>query len=235
MQQLRRRASRNYLNNADLTREIHRSKKTYCWFADPAFSDFHKIVDDVTEVTEPDIVYRIMDVTHVPLCDIPKLRSRSPTLKGRLRVNFPPFRHFILGQDGKPMEVGRSHWRGDLETGHFCQDHGRMTPALGRMFMLLVERYASRGNWRGYTYNDEMQGNALMQLSQVGLQFDESRAVTSGKPPNPFAFFTQVLKNVFRRTWNLEKVQSDIRDDIRQENGLMPSMARQLADQPSLH
>ena len=30
-------------------------------------------------------------------------------------------------------------------------------------------------NVRGYTYNDEMRGQAILQLAQIGLQFDESK------------------------------------------------------------
>jgi hypothetical protein len=53
--------------------------------------------------------------------------------------------------------------------------HGNMTKKLAHMFMKLCERYATRSNWRGYTYNDEMRSQALLQLSQIGLQFDESK------------------------------------------------------------
>lgn len=37
----------------------------------------------------------------------------------------------------------------------------------------------------GNTYNDEMRSQALLQLSQMGLQFDESKSDT----PNPFAYY----------------------------------------------
>jgi DNA primase len=57
------------------------------------------------------------------------------------------------------------------------------------MFLLLVEQYSRRGNWRGYSYVSDMRGQALVQLSQVGLQFDESRS------DNPFAWYTQIIKN----------------------------------------
>ena len=45
------------------------------------------------------------------------------------------------------------------------------------MWMKLCDRYGTRGNVRGYTYNDEMRGQAILQLTQIGLQFDEPASV----------------------------------------------------------
>ena len=89
------------------------------------------------------------------------------------------------------------------------------------MFMKLCERYGTRANWRGYTYNDEMQSQALMQLSQIGLQFDES------KSENPFAYYTAAITNSFTRILNLEKKNQAIRDDLLEQNNMMPSFTRQ--------
>ena len=75
--------------------------------------------------------------------------------------------------------------------------------------------------WRGYTYNDEMRSTALLQLSQIGLQFDES------KSQNPFAYYTAAITNSFTRVLNLEKRNQIIRDDILEEAGLNPSYTRQ--------
>jgi hypothetical protein len=120
-----------------------------------------------------------------------------------------------------PLCVGKSHCKGDLETGVWCRDHGAMTKKLAHMFMKLCERYATRSNWRGYTYNDEMRSQALLQLSQIGLQFDES------KSQNPFAYYTAAITNSFTRILNIEKKMQNIRDDILEMNGLNPSWTRQ--------
>ena len=87
--------------------------------------------------------------------------------------------------------------------------------------MKLCERYGTRGNVRGYTYNDEMQGQAILQLAQIGLQFDES------KSDNPFAYYTAAVTNSFVRIINIEKRNQNIRDDILEINNMMPSMSRQ--------
>ena len=140
-----------------------------------------------------------------------------------VRLNFPPFYHYRLDVNKLPYLVGKSHWKGDLEHGEFCRDHGQMTRKLATMFIKLCERYATRSNWRGYTYNEEMRGQALLQLSQIGLQFDES------KSQNPFAYYTAAITNSFTRILNLEKKSQNIRDDVLEMNGLNPSWTRQNA------
>lgn len=102
-------------------------------------------------------------------------------------------------------------------------EHGSITNKLARMFILLVDKYAQRSNWRNYTYLDEMKGQALLQLSQMGLQFDEVRS------DNPFSYYTQSLQNSFTRVVILEKKNQDLRDDLLIDSGASPSFSRQLA------
>jgi hypothetical protein len=66
-----------------------------------------------------------------------------------------------------------------------------------------------------------MQSQALMQLSQIGLQFDES------KSDNPFAYYTAAITNSFTRILNIEKKNQAIRDDLLEQNNMMPSFTRQ--------
>jgi hypothetical protein len=147
--------------------------------------------------------------------------SIPPKAVKYVKVNFPPFQHFRVDENLIPYNIGKSHWKGDLITGVFSKDHGRMTHKLAQMFIMLCDRYASRGNWRGYTYNDEMRGQALLQLSKVGLQFDES------KSNNPFAFYTTITTHSFYGVLNTEKRNQTIRDDILEMNNLNPSYTRQ--------
>ncbi len=173
------------------------------------------------DILEESIVVRVMTYDHIPLN--PEKEGKAKTIAERhIRCNFPPFQHFIL-KDGILVCVLKSHWKGGLDNGHFCKDHGKMTNNLAMMFMKLVDRYGHRGNWRGYTYIDEMKSQALLQLSQVGLQFDESRSET----PNPFAYYTQTITNSFMRVLNIEKKNQNIRDDILIMHGASPSYTRQ--------
>ena len=165
------------------------------------------------------------DVTEDPLADLVEDVVLDPT---HMRVNFPPFWHYRLDENKMPVLVGKSHWRGDLDSGEFSKDHGNMTRKLATMFMKLCERYATRSNWRGYTYNEEMRGQALLQLSQIGLQFDES------KSQNPFAYYTAAITNSFTRILNIEKKSQNIRDDILEMNGLNPSWTRQNSGKASM-
>jgi ribonucleoside-triphosphate reductase len=87
-----------------------------------------------------------------------------------------------------------------------------------------VARRSGKVYLTGNTYNEEMRGQALLQLSQIGLQFDES------KSQNPFAYYTAAITNSFTRILNIEKKNQNIRDDILEINGLNPSWTRQYAD-----
>lgn len=190
-----------------------------------------------------DIVFRVMTWEHVP-SDLSKSAKAKDAVAATLdddeeeiihteyddeevkptkyiKVNFPPFVHYKIDTEGRPYLVGKSHWKGSLIDGHFSKDHGKMTNKLAHMFMKLCERYATRSNWRGYTYNDEMRSQALLQLSQIGLQFDESKSL------NPFAYYTAAITNAFTRVLNIEKRNQNLRDDILELNNLNPSYTRQ--------
>ena len=171
-----------------------------------------KSIEDIFELDLVDIDDPLAELLEEPVLD-PK----------HVRLNFPPFYHYRIDANKTPYLVGKSHWKGDLEHGEFCRDHGTMTRKLATMFIKLCERYATRSNWRGYTYNEEMRGQALLQLSQIGLQFDES------KSQNPFAYYTAAITNSFTRILNLEKKNQNIRDDMLEQAGLNPSWTRQNA------
>jgi len=175
----------------------------------------------ITDIPVDSIVIRVMTYDHIPI-NIEKEGKAKTEGEKHIRCNFPPFQHYIMQEDGEIMCVLKSHWKGGLENGYFSKEHGKMTKNLALMFMKLVDRYGHRGNWRGYTYIDEMKSQALLQLSQVGLQFDESRS----ESPNPFAYYTQTITNSFMRILNIEKKNQNIRDDILIMNGATPSWTR---------
>lgn len=175
---------------------------------------------DYKKIEKSDVVFRIMTFDHIPLSPGRKKKTKT-VADAHDKVNFPPFQHWKFDEQGNLVCVGKSHWLGGMENGYFKKDHGQFTPKLARMFMKLCERYATRGNVRGYTYNDEMRGQAILQLTQIGLQFDES------KSNNPFAYYTAAVTNSFVRVINIEKRNQNIRDDILEMNNLNPSYTRQ--------
>ena len=160
-----------------------------------------------------------MTFDHIPLNNVRKKNPKTPA-DHRDKVNFPPFQHWKFDDTNTLTCVGKSHWSGDIETGSFDKDSGQITDTLAKMYIKLCERYATRGNVRGYTYNDEMKGQAILQLTLIGLKFDES------KSNNPFAYFTAAVTNSFVRIINLEKRNQNIRDDLLEINGMNPSYTR---------
>lgn len=179
---------------------------------------------DYKTINKTDLIFRIMTYDHVP--EEPG-RKKNPKTEAdhKIKLNFPPFQHWKFDENDNLICVGKSHWIGGMENGYFSKDHGVATNKLALMWMKLVDRYATRGNVRGYTYNDEMKGQAILQLAQIGLQFDES------KSNNPFAYYTAAVTNSFVRVINLEKRNQNIRDDILEMNDLNPSLTRQTAGQ----
>lgn len=175
---------------------------------------------DYRKIDKSDLVFRIMTFDHIPLSPGRKKKARS-VADSHDKVNFPPFQHWKFDEHGNLVCVGKSHWIGGMENGYFNKDQGQFTNKLAKMFMKLCERYGTRSNVRGYTYNDEMRGQAILQLTQIGLQFDES------KSQNPFAYYTAAVTNSFTRVINIEKRNQNIRDDILEMNNFNPSYTRQ--------
>ena len=170
-----------------------------------------------------ELVFRVMTFDYIPE-ELDRKKTHKTISDSKAKIHFPPFKHFVITdlENKKIREVVRSHWQGSLSNGKFSIDHGRITNKLGTMFLKLVERYSHRANWRGYTYVDEMRGQALVQLSYMGLQFNEA------KSDNPFAYYTAAVNNSFTRVLNLEKRSQNIKDDILIEQGHLPSYSRQL-------
>ena len=189
----------------------------------PKQKDF--LVDPAT-ISDEDITFRVMDMEHIP--DEPGRKKNPRNLaETKAKVNFPAFKHYAK-VNGEITEVARSHWKGGIKSGKFCVEHGSITNELGKMYLKLVERYSQRANWRGYTYIDEMRGQALLQLAMIGLQFNEA------KSDNPFAYYTAAITNSFTRVLNIEKRNQTIRDDILIDSGHLPSYGRQIAHEEEM-
>ena len=206
---------------------------------------------DPTTIATEDLIFRVMTWDHVPVAmKQPRKSAKKKTAKDILifdeddaedfsdlgdkiakedvddmvhvKVNFPPFQHFKLDSNKTFTCVGKSHWIGGMSNGYFSKDHGQLTNKLARMYMMLCEKYAMKYNWRGYTYNDEMRSSAILQLTYVGLRFNEAKSA------NPFAYYTAAITNSFCRVLNTEKRNQNIRDDILEINGMTPSFSRQM-------
>ena len=177
---------------------------------------------DPTTIKDSELVFRVMTYEHI---DLEPGRKTNPKTQAdhRVRVYFLPFKHYVINElpDGtrEPKLVLTSHHK----DGVFNPTYGSITDKLARMIMLMVNKYGQRSNWRGYTYLDEMKGQALLQLSQMALQFNEA------KSNNPFSYYTQSISNSFTYIFNTEKKNQNIRDDLLEKAGMTPSSTRQLA------
>jgi hypothetical protein len=207
------------LSNQKLTTAIKEWERSDMTDAKPKAVDF-KI--DIETIIDTDVVFRIMTYDHVPLAPTRKKNPKT-TADHHARCNFPPYKHYAY-VDNELKEVVRSHWSGGLDNGSFDLEGGRITNKLGAMMLAMCQNYAKRYNWCNYSYNDEMQNTAVVQLVNIGLRFNEDRG------QNPFAYYTTVLTNSFTGVLNNEKKSQRMRDDILQENGATPSFSRQSED-----
>lgn len=169
-----------------------------------------------SDLDPKDLIFRVMTDEHIP--DAPEESRRRNQIK--VQLPFAPFKHYRLFR-GKPKEVVRSHWTGGFENGEFCITQGKLTDRLGKMIMLITQKYATKGNWRGYSYVDAMRSEAILNLITGGLKFDESRS------DNPFAYWTQIMKSAFTKIWHKEKRVQVIRDILYEEMDTTPSHTRQ--------
>jgi hypothetical protein len=146
------------------------------------------------ETTEEDEEY----IESCVLEDIPelvKIPELSESVKtGRAAVNFPPFQHWKINENNEFYCVGKSHWRGDLETGSFCATHGETTKTLAKMYMLMCQRYSSKWNWRNYCVDDTTV--ALTNRGWLGIdEITENDFIASY---NNGAMTWSKIKSVFR-------------------------------------
>ncbi|NJO58795.1 MAG: hypothetical protein HC836_10735 [Richelia sp. RM2_1_2] len=115
-------------------------------------------IDSTTLLVE-ELVFRVMTDEHIPYDQEKPIVAKPGEFK-KTKLNFPPFKHFIISshrlnrlgiyKELEFSEVGRSHWINGLNNGCFSLEHGTINRNLAIMFLKLVERYAQRGNWRGY-------------------------------------------------------------------------------------
>lgn len=181
----------------------------------PQFKAGDRTADDYSD---SDIVFRLNTTDHVPIPEDERNRKGKTFLSD---LPFPPFKQYTVDNTGKPQETGRSHWQGSFDAGEFCQTQGKMTDQLCRLIMRMVDRFGTKGNWRGYTYNDEMKGAALLTLVRNALKFDETKSA------NPFAYYTTSMNRDFIKVLRAEKQQQFTKDEILSSAGLKTSHAYQ--------
>lgn len=122
----------------------------------------------------------------------------------------------------KPRKVNYLNNKDLLAEVISSKERDQMTNKLAHMLQTLCARYGRRGNFANYTYNEDMQAYAMMMLVRTWRSFKPE------KSNNPFAFFTQCVKNSFIQFLNSEKRHRTLRDELMVNQGLNPSYTYQL-------
>ena len=89
-----------------------------------------------------------------------------------------------------------------------CKENDVATEEIGRMLLLLAKRYSERGNFSGYTWKDDMIGDAVMTCIRYMHNFDPEKQ----EKPNPFAYFSRIIHNSFLSYISKQKTHSKIKD-----------------------
>ena len=147
--------------NDELIKEAKQSRASR--HASLAFEEHHlaggkkkepEFVVDPNSFTKQDLVFRLMTFDHIP-DDLLRKKTHKTIADTKVKLNFPPFKHYRFDDNDTLICVGKSHWIGGMENGYFSLDHGKPTDNLVRMWIKLCEKYASRGNLRGYCVDDK--------------------------------------------------------------------------------
>jgi hypothetical protein len=76
---------------------------------------------------------------------------------------------------------------------------------IGQCFLMICNKLATKPNFGGYTYKDEMIADGIENCISAAHSFDPE------KSNNPFAYFTQIAWNAFIRRISKEKKQTYIK------------------------
>ncbi len=87
----------------------------------------------------------------------------------------------------------------------------RMSDKLGRMIYSIVTGLASRSNFIGYTYRDEMISLAIFYCCKYLKNYDLTRK-------NPHAYISKIAENSFRSVINDEKKKMYVKCKIQLNN-----------------
>lgn len=98
-----------------------------------------------------------------------------------------------------------------------CQEKGEISEKLGKMFMLISEKYTNHRYFVQYAYKEDLASIGAVACCNAYMKFDSSRG------SNAFAFFSSTVYYAFLQHIKKEYRQKDIKDQILVDNDLNPS------------
>lgn len=107
------------------------------------------------------------------------------------------------------------------------RETGVPTDDLCRMMMKMIERLFGRGNYRRYSYVDELKDEALVAVLYAWSRFKAE------KSNNPFSYLTTVMVNAANRILNKERRQREIRDALVMSVGGPPTFDQLMRNEES--
>lgn len=105
------------------------------------------------------------------------------------------------------------HMRDYVASRELAKVEGRDPPqipdVIGRAFIQIATRMATRYNFNGYTYRDEMVSDGILNSVEAVDSFDPENPAA-----NPFGYFSRVIFWAFLRRIEKEKKERKTRDDL---------------------
>jgi len=100
----------------------------------------------------------------------------------------------------------------------------RASPYIGECIWLIANRLATNRNFSGYTYREEMVGDAIENCLRYLHNFNPE------KSNNPFSYFTQIMWYAFLRRIEKEKKQTYIKYKSMQNSIVMNTLVELAPD-----
>jgi len=99
----------------------------------------------------------------------------------------------------------------------YYRETGKVTEEFGEMLLKIAENYANKGNFHGYTWKQDMVMEAVYTCIRYMHNFDPIKKAK----PNPFAYFTSIIRNAFLNYIAKQKKHSKIKDHCYNYHHLM--------------
>ena len=85
---------------------------------------------------------------------------------------------------------------------------GIVSERLGELLLLIANNLSNKGSFHGYTWKEDMVAEGVLTCIKYMYNFDPMRF----RNPNPFAYFTSVIRNSFLNYIKKQKKHSEIKD-----------------------